>query len=162
MQDLNDNIPELKIEFMADGMGDGLILMEQDSCGNVDRVAIHPVHLRYMAEKMGLIETTNPTAQKCRATLQALAEMKNPRPVAFFKQANINNGGNQQVNNGVPTGDTQTPTPARENESEQTKLLQGMTDGSTYMDAGTTSAAGRGDKTLEPVGAVNRAKKRTR
>lgn len=95
---------------------------------------------------------------QCRATLQALAEMKNPRPVAFFKQANINNGGNQQVNNGVPTGDTQSPTPARENESEQTKLLQGMTDGSTYMDAGTTSAAGRGDKTLEPVETVNRAK----
>ena len=36
---------------------------------------------------------------QCRATLEALAEIKNPRPVAFVKQANISNGP-QQVNNG--------------------------------------------------------------
>ena len=41
---------------------------------------------------------------QCRATLEALAEIKNPRPVAFVKQANIS-GGHQQVNNGIqPTG----------------------------------------------------------
>lgn len=38
---------------------------------------------------------------QCRATLEALAEIKNPRPVAFVKQANIANGP-QQVNNGTP------------------------------------------------------------
>lgn len=37
---------------------------------------------------------------QCRATLEALAEIKNPRPVAFVKQANIS-GGHQQVNNGM-------------------------------------------------------------
>ena len=37
---------------------------------------------------------------QCRATLEALAEIKNPRQVAFVKQANIS-GGHQQVNNGV-------------------------------------------------------------
>jgi hypothetical protein len=37
---------------------------------------------------------------QCRATLEALAEIKNPRPVAFVKQANIS-GGHQQINNGV-------------------------------------------------------------
>ena len=37
---------------------------------------------------------------QCRATLEALAEIKNPRPVAFVKQANIANGP-QQVNNGM-------------------------------------------------------------
>jgi hypothetical protein len=36
-----------------------------------------------------------------RATLQALAEVKNPRPVAFVQQANFANGP-QQVNNGAP------------------------------------------------------------
>ena len=79
MQDLNDNIPELKIEFMADGTGDGLILLEQDSCGNIDRVAIHPIHLRYMAEKMGLIETSDPTAQKTIATLTRRLLLLNQR-----------------------------------------------------------------------------------
>ncbi len=38
---------------------------------------------------------------QCRATLETLAAIKNP-PVVFARQANINNGGQQQVNNGVP------------------------------------------------------------
>ena len=36
---------------------------------------------------------------QCRTTLESLAEIKNPRPVAFVRQANIANGP-QQVNNG--------------------------------------------------------------
>lgn len=39
---------------------------------------------------------------QCRATLETLAAIKNP-PVVIAKQANINNGGQQQVNNGGPT-----------------------------------------------------------
>ena len=66
---MNDNIPDLKIEMMNDGQGDGLILLEQDSGGNIDRVAIHPIQLRYMAEKMGLVESSDPTTQKTIATL---------------------------------------------------------------------------------------------
>jgi hypothetical protein len=66
---MNDSIPDLKIELVNDGIGDGLILLEQDSCGNVDRVAIHPLHLRYMAEKLGLVETSDPQAQKTIAML---------------------------------------------------------------------------------------------
>ena len=41
---------------------------------------------------------------QCRTTVEALAEIKNPRPVAFVKQANIANGP-QQVNNGTPAGE---------------------------------------------------------
>ena len=37
-----------------------------------------------------------------RATLETLAAIKNP-PVVFARQANINNGGQQQVNNGPAT-----------------------------------------------------------
>ena len=96
---------------------------------------------------------------QCRATLQVLADIKNPRPVAFVKQANINNGGQQQVNNGVAVDAMPSPTPARENETEQIKLLEGVPNGSTYMDAGTTPATSRSNKALEPVEAVNRAKK---
>ena len=36
---------------------------------------------------------------QCRATLETLADIKNPRPMAFVKQANIANGP-QQINNG--------------------------------------------------------------
>lgn len=97
---------------------------------------------------------------QCRATLQVLAEIKNPRPVAFVKQANINNGGHQQVNNGFEVIALPGPAPARKNETEQTKLLDREINGGTYLDAGTTQAAGRGDKPLEPVEIVNRAKNR--
>lgn len=45
---------------------------------------------------------------QCRATLETLATIKNP-PVVFARQANINNGGQQQVNNGPAPG----PAPAQ-------------------------------------------------
>ena len=96
---------------------------------------------------------------QCRATLQVLADMKNPRPVAFVKQANINNGGQQQVNNVMAADSMPSPAPARENENGKTKLLEGVPDGSTYMDAGTTPATGYSDKALEPLEVVNRAEK---
>lgn len=99
---------------------------------------------------------------QCRATLQVLADIKNPRPVAFVKQANINNGGNQQVNNGLQAESMHSPAPARENENGKTKLLEGVSNGSTYMDAGTTPATGNSDKTLEPLEIVNGAEKHTR
>ncbi|WP_309683030.1 hypothetical protein [Polaromonas sp.] len=67
---MNDSIPDLKIEMMDDGQGDGLIMLTQDGSGNVDRVAVHPLHLRYMAEKMGLMESNDPQAAKTIATLQ--------------------------------------------------------------------------------------------
>lgn len=48
---------------------------------------------------------------QCRATIEALAEIKNPKPVAFVKQANIAN--QQQVNNGyaAPPAKAIAPTP---------------------------------------------------
>ena len=67
---------------------------------------------------------------QCRATLEALAEIKNPRPVAFVKQANF--AQQQQVNNGVSNEvSTKTapvragaPAPAEENPSLQNELLE--------------------------------------
>jgi hypothetical protein len=55
---------------MNDGKGEGLILLEQDNCGNVERVAIHPIHLRYLDEKFGLVESNDPQAQKTIAMLE--------------------------------------------------------------------------------------------
>jgi hypothetical protein len=56
-----------------------------------------------MGEHLGAMETYMRLAMKaqtqCRATLETLAAIKNP-PVVFAKQANINHGGQQQVNNG--------------------------------------------------------------
>jgi hypothetical protein len=59
---------------------------------------------RWVTEHLNATETYMRMALKaqsqCRTTIEALAEIKNPRPVAFVKQANIAHG-HQQINNGV-------------------------------------------------------------
>ena len=64
---------------------------------------------------------------QCRATLEALAEIKNPRPVQFVKQANMTTGP-QQVNNGTTAGElreqyAQAHPPTDNIQSEPNKLL---------------------------------------
>ncbi|TAL89595.1 MAG: hypothetical protein EPN46_02460 [Candidimonas sp.] len=66
---MKDSFPDLKIELMTDDTGDGLILLEQKDSEDIGSIAIHPVHLRYMAEKLGLVQTSDPQAQKTIATL---------------------------------------------------------------------------------------------
>lgn len=85
---------------------------------------------------------------QCRATLETLALVKNPRQVAFVKQANIANGP-QQVNNGVEASR------ARENENQQSKLLEA--DNGNWMDTGTASAASGTDKDMAAVGKIDGA-----
>lgn len=67
---MNDQIPDLKIERIKDETGEGLILLEQDSGGNREAVVIHPIHLRYMAEKFGLVPSGDAEAQRAITTLQ--------------------------------------------------------------------------------------------
>jgi hypothetical protein len=90
---------------------------------------------------------------QCRATLETLALIKNPAPVAFVRQANI--GQNVQVNNSAaaPTGDASR---ARESDSLQSRLLEAQH--GTRLDNGTAQASGDLDSQLETVGAVHGAK----
>lgn len=96
---------------------------------------------------------------QCRATLEALAEIKNPRPVSFVKQANIANGP-QQVNNGSTQAGTRTPAHfahahAGENAGQQNELLEHQH--GNYLDTGAQGTAGRADTHLEAVEAGQRA-----
>lgn len=59
-------IPELAIE----PCDDGTLLLEQDTGGNVDRVQVHPLHVRLIAERFGLAPTGDPRAVRTIATLQ--------------------------------------------------------------------------------------------
>ena len=82
---------------------------------------------------------------QCRTTLETLAEIKNPRPVAFIKQANVSNGP-QQVNNGSPA-------PARAgSENLPNKLLEQSND--ERMDTRAAQAASLTNSELEflPLG----------
>lgn len=94
---------------------------------------------------------------QCRATLEALAEIKNPRPVQFVKQANMTTGP-QQVNN----GNTQAGALSHAQESKplQNELLEDARNGSTHLDTRTTAAATRSHPAVETVATVHRAAKR--
>ena len=82
---------------------------------------------------------------QCRSTLEALAEIKNPRAVIFAKQANMANGP-QQVNNGV----------AREqNEIPSNQLLEHQH--GEWLDTGTQGASRGSDKAMAPLGEVHRS-----
>ena len=93
---------------------------------------------------------------QCRATLETLATIKNP-PVVFARQANINNGGQQQVNNGVGAIPTvpRAGAHAAKAATEQTELLEASD--VQGLDTGATGAAGGADPHMATVGAVNRA-----
>jgi hypothetical protein len=83
---------------------------------------------------------------------ETLFEMRNPRPAAFVKQANIANGP-QQVNNGVPSAESPSHAGLPTNRSDE---LLGLNH-EQRLDTGTAGAAGGVHSRLETVGAVNRS-----
>jgi hypothetical protein len=93
---------------------------------------------------------------QCRSTLEALAEIKNPRPISFVKQANIAQG-HQQVNNTYASASAHSgiASGAENFQSAPNKLLE--VDHGQRLDIGAQGAAGRTDPHLETVGAVHRA-----
>ncbi|WP_343626059.1 hypothetical protein [Roseateles puraquae] len=94
---------------------------------------------------------------QCRMTLETLATIKNP-PVVFARQANINNGGQQQVNNGAAPALEQAPAHAANPKAAPTELLEQQH--GEWLDTGATSAAGGTDPLMAPVGEVHRPAKR--
>lgn len=79
---------------------------------------------------------------QCRATIQTLNEVKNPRSVAYVQQANISNG-HQQVNNGVA---------GEKNQIEQNKL-SGETN-ALLKNERTSQAAIQTDPKMETMGEI--------
>ena len=104
-----------------------------------------------MGEHMSATESYMRLALKaqsqCRATLEALATIKNP-PTVFARQANINNGG-QAMGGASPA-----PAPARENQPEPNKLLEASH--GERLDFGTQATPGRTRQNLEPVEELDR------
>ncbi|MFZ1621300.1 hypothetical protein [Dokdonella sp.] len=84
---------------------------------------------------------------QCRATIEALAEIKNP-PMVFAKQANIAQGP-QQVNNYQDTAR------AEQIKKPQNELLEHNHD--KWLDNGTAATAIEGDRAMETMEALNRA-----
>jgi hypothetical protein len=96
-----------------------------------------------------------------RATLETLAAIKNPT-VVFARQANINNGGQQQVNNGAAPENAAVRAGAHghtANSAIQPNEQSGGTD-ELLTDARASQTTSRAHPGLEPVEEVNRAANR--
>jgi len=78
----NDSLPHLNIEILENGC----IRLENESMGDSYTVGIHPVHLRHIAEKLGLItETTATDAELLRTERRQVADLK--RDMDRYKRA---------------------------------------------------------------------------
>jgi hypothetical protein len=51
-------IPQLTIELEEDGT----VLLEQEWCGETDRIQLHRIHIRHLAELAGFLEPMKPRA----------------------------------------------------------------------------------------------------
>lgn len=80
---MREDIPELRIEPLDDDSH--LLLLEQDGGGNVDRIAIHPVHVRYLAERIGLAEASDIEAHRTIARLSRRMQLLKERIVYLAK-----------------------------------------------------------------------------
>jgi hypothetical protein len=89
---------------------------------------------------------------QCRATLETLAVIKNPQPVAFVRQANIATGP-QQVNNGMPRAAEISR--AEKNKNQPNKLLESLSD--KRLDTGPENATGGAYSQLETLAAIDRS-----
>lgn len=109
---------------------------------------------RNMGEYLNATDTYLRLAMKaqsqCRATLEALAAIKNP-PIVYARQANIA-AGPQQVNNGVPAND------ARMRKTETTPTELSGAGHELLPDNRASALAVGGNSSLEAVAAIDRAK----
>jgi hypothetical protein len=87
---------------------------------------------------------------QCRTTLQTLAEIKNPQPVAFVKQANIAHGP-QQINNGTPSPESR----VEKTQNQPNELLE--VNNGKRLDTRKAGSTSRIDQNMETVEAINRA-----
>lgn len=109
-----------------------------------------------LGQHLGAADTYLRLAMKAqsqsRSTVETLAEVKNPRSVAFVRQANIA-AGHQQVNNG--------PEPrAGEGGSQPNKLFEVIH--GEPLDARGAGKAGGGNPPMEAVGTIHGASERRR
>jgi hypothetical protein len=86
---------------------------------------------------------------QCRAVAETLHEMKHPKPVAFFQQANISNGP-QQVNNAAPESSR-----AEEIQNQPNELLKDIGH-VNQLDRRATQSATTSDTQMAALGEVNR------
>lgn len=95
---------------------------------------------------------------QCRATLEALSNIKNP-PIVYAKQANVTTGP-QQINNGVLPGAYHEPAGTRQKKIQKNKLEEIHHEQEQWLDTGTPGAAGGAHSRAKALAPIHRADKR--
>ena len=153
--DLREQVKEVQAGDMGrvEAMLYGQAMTLQTIFTNLARRAVSN---EYLSQFQANLTLALKAQAQCRATLAALAEIKNPRPVSFVQQANIANGP-QQVNNGTPKPEqyAQAHAHAEKTEAAQNELLEHQH--GNYLDTGAQGQAGRADRKLEAVATRHRA-----
>lgn len=118
-----------------------------------NQMARKAVNCEYIANMEAHLRLALKAQAQCAQTIRVLGELKNPKSVAFIKQQN-NAAGHQQVNNGAAP-----PAHAHGEEAAASNELLEQQHGE-WLDTGTAGEAGRGNQTMEAVGAVDRPEDR--
>ena len=95
---------------------------------------------------------------QCRATLETLANIKNP-PVVYAKQANVTTGP-QQINNGVQSAISGDNAGAPQEKIRKNKLKELGHGQEQWLDAGTPRTTGRKDQAAKAMAPLHGTQKR--
>lgn len=164
--DVNELVSELARQVDAVNGGDlrraeGMLIAQAHSLNEVfNNLARRAMKQEYLKQWEAYMRMAMKAQNQCRMTLETLATIKNP-PVVFARQANIINGGQQQVNNGTQVEASRAHAHfahagahAANTSVEQTGLLEAG-DGQ-WLDTRAAGTAGGADPRLVPVGAIDR------
>ena len=168
LQEYNKAFGELSVNVLVDDLGKQCNLTYSGDLKRAEALLTAQAHtldaiFHNLARRAQRVEYLNQldvnlrlalkAQSQCRATLETLAEIKNPKPVSFVRQANIAHGP-QQVNNGTVQSDGASR--AREPENRPNELLEAKN--GERMDFGTPGAAGKIDTPVEAMEQVHRPK----
>jgi hypothetical protein len=158
--DVNELVTELGRQVEAVNGGDlrraeGMLIAQAHSLDSIFAVlARRATSQEYLKQWEAYMRMAMKAQNQCRMTLETLATIKNP-PAVFARQANINNGGQQQVNNGMPVTSTRTGAPAQETQSAPNELSEGSHE--LLQDTGASQAPSGTHPHMEPVEEIYRS-----
>ena len=128
--DVNALAAELGRQVAAVNGGDlrraeGMLIAQAHTLDSIfTNLARRATNQEYLKQWETYMRMAMKAQNQCRMTLESLAAIKNPT-VIYARQANINNGGQQQVNNGTSVNHTPASAHAGKTDSQQNELSGG-------------------------------------
>jgi hypothetical protein len=139
---------------------EGLLIAQAHTLDHIlANLARRAIGQQYLPQWEAYMRMAMKAQNQCHMTLETLASIKNP-PLVFAREADINNGGQQQVNNGSAAPMPEQPSHAAERAIEPGKLLEAAN--GERMDFGTKGKTSRVHPRMATVGAIKRTKDRGR